>query len=269
MEIDLIIQKKKEIHSSLMEFIDTTENIDIEKLIDDFEQQNYFDNKEEIVSILQMVSKIADNHHRMPNFINKLGEIIHYLIQKIPHQITNDEVYQIYKDNKRILLLLFEQGIIQPDQNIINDINGKYDGNGFPYKHYLYSGIKNFITESESMMIEKEIKAKYKEEINIFIEKCRIGENDSYISFLIRQDLVEEFISYTIRSSTSLSSRIQPSIFETNSFLYQKNPTLIEYAFFYGSDQIVKFLQQRNVSITYSLWPYAIQYDKAEMIHFL
>ena len=96
-----------------------------------------------------------------------------------------------------------------------------------------------------------------------------IGENDSYIYSLIRQGLTEEFISYTNGATISLSSKIQPSIFEKNLFLMQKTPTLIEYAVFFGSIKIIQYLQNNNISLTNSLWLFAVHSDNLELIHFL
>ncbi|KAK8870632.1 hypothetical protein M9Y10_008519 [Tritrichomonas musculus] len=96
-----------------------------------------------------------------------------------------------------------------------------------------------------------------------------MGENDSYIYSLIRQGLTEEFISYTNRATISLLSIIQPSIFETNLFLMQKTPTLIEYASFFGSIEIIQNLQYKNISLTNSMWLYEVHSDNAELIHFL
>ncbi|KAK8843162.1 hypothetical protein M9Y10_025359 [Tritrichomonas musculus] len=205
MEIELNIRQKKEFYSSLMEFIDTNENVELEPLIKDYEKQKNCKNKEEIISTLQLISKIADNHHRLPYFWTKIGKIIQYLIQEIRSQITDFEIYNIFQNTKYVLLSLLEQGIISPDQKIISDIMTRNDANKFPYRHYLYAGIKSFINENDSKMIESEIKQKYNMDINNFEEKCRTGENDSYICTLIRQDLVEEFISYANRSNASLS----------------------------------------------------------------
>ena len=148
-----------------------------------------------------------------------------------PH-ITDFEIYQIFKNNKCILLLLLEQELIQPDTRIITDIMTKHDHNHFPYRHYLYPVIKSFLNEKESEAIEKEIIRKYNQDLSLFEKKCREGENDSYICSLIRQDLAEEFISYVNRANTSLSCKVQPSFFETNAFLVKRSPTLIEYAAF-------------------------------------
>ena len=183
-------------------------------------------------------------------------------------QISDFDIYQIFKNNKRFLLLLFDQGFIQPDEKIISDIMIINYENNFPYSHYLYSGIKSFIDKYTLKTIENKIKTIYKEEITDFVEKCRIGENDSYICSLIRQDSVKEFISYINRKNISLVSEIQPSIFETNSLLLQKTPTLIEYASFFGSIQIVRYLKYSGVSLPSSIWIYGIHSNNAELIHF-
>lgn len=61
MEIELIIREKKEMYSSLMEFIDSSENEDIELLFKEFKKRDYLKNKEESLSTLHLISKIADN----------------------------------------------------------------------------------------------------------------------------------------------------------------------------------------------------------------
>ena len=55
----------------------------------------------------------------------------------------------------------------------------------------------------------------------------------------------------------------------SNSFLNDKNPTLIEYASFFGSIQIFRFLMMNDVELTPSLWLYAIHSKNAELIHLL
>ena len=267
MEIELFIRNKLETYSSIIDFIDSSENTDIKSFIKNFNNQDIFKNQKETISLLHSLSKIAENHHRLPYFLDKLGKIIQYLIQKIRSDISDFKIYQIFKNNKFILLFLLEQKIIQADEKIITDIMITNDKNDFKYSHYLYSGIKSFINEDQKKMIESEIEPKYDGDITNFEKKCRIGENDSYLCSLIRQDSVEEFIAYINRNNTSLSSRIPPSIFETNLFLMQKTPTLIEYSLFYGSMQIIKYLLFNKVLLTNSMWLYAIHSNNAELIH--
>lgn len=48
-----------------------------------------------------------------------------------------------------------------------------------------------------------------------------------------------------------------------------KEQTLIEYATFYGSIQIIQYSQYNNVSLTSSLWSYTVHSNNPELIHFL
>lgn len=109
-----------------------------------------------------------------------------------------------------------------------------------------------------------------REALNNFEEKRNKYENDSYECFLIRNDLIEEFAIYVSKVNLKLSgATVKMSIFETNNFLLKNKPTLIEYATFYGSFQIFKFLQLNNVELTPSLWLYAIHGGNADIIHVL
>ena len=48
-----------------------------------------------------------------------------------------------------------------------------------------------------------------------------------------------------------------------------KKTTLIEYAAFFGSIQIIQYLKYSKVPLTYSLWIYGVHSNNPEMIHFL
>ena len=86
---------------------------------------------------------------------------------------------------------------------------------------------------------------------------------------MIRNDSVEEFIKYVNKNSINLSSQIEFSIFENNSFLINKNPTIIQYAAFFGSIQIIQYLRLNGIELSSSLWFYAIHSNNAELIHLL
>lgn len=57
-------------------------------------------------------------------------------------------------------------------------------------------------------------------------KKCQIGENDDFICTLIRNDSIEDFVTYVNQTNLSLTSQIKPSIYETNSYLIDKEPAL-------------------------------------------
>ena len=102
-----------------------------------------------------------------------------------------------------------------------------------------------------------------------FEQKRLISENENYLCQLIREDSIEEFIIYVNKHNISLDSRIISSIFETNSLLLKKAPTLIEYSAFFGSIQIFQYLHTNGVELKPSLWIYSIHSKNAEMIHLL
>ena len=87
---------------------------------------------------------------------------------------------------------------------------------------------------------------------------------------MIRADSIDDFIIYVNRYNISLSSTINSSIFETNSFLLKnKKTTLIEYAAFFGSIQIFQYLRLNNVILSKRLWLYSIHGKNWELIHLL
>ena len=90
---------------------------------------------------------------------------------------------------------------------------------------------------------------------DIFEKKRKIGENDSDICFFIRNDLIDDFVIFVNKTNYKLESKIETS-FETNSYLINKNPTLIEYATFYESIQILRYLILNKIEINkiYNSW---------------
>ena len=99
-----------------------------------------------------------------------------------------------------------------------------------------------------------------------FYKKRKIGENDEEVCKLIQKDLIEEFIIYVNKNDTNLKKKIEPSVYETNSFLMLTDVTLIEYAAFFGSSQVFKYLYKNGVPLTPSLWNYAIHGNNPELI---
>ena len=99
--------------------------------------------------------------------------------------------------------------------------------------------------------------------------------------------MITEFIVYVTKNNVSFNTNIQLSIYETNSFILnipKKNKpksvfelysskndglTLIEYATFFGSIQIFKYMLINGAKLTSSLWPLAIHSKNAEIIHIL
>ena len=103
-------------------------------------------------------------------------------------------------------------------------------------------------------------------EEDIFLEKRKIGENDTLLCKIIQRDLIDEFIIYINKEKIPISSRIMTSIFETNSFLLENCPTLLEYSAFYGSVQIFRYLINKGAKFTPSLLNFSIHGQNHEII---
>ena len=90
--------------------------------------------KEELEAFLKIICSITNNHRRYHNLYQKEEEILfHYSVQ-IKQTFTNQEIFQIFKNNKRILLFLFQQKIVIPDQSIFHFIIEKSDSKKIPKK---------------------------------------------------------------------------------------------------------------------------------------
>lgn len=229
-----------------------------------FDEQKNQDTKHEFILILRMLSRISNEHHRYPNFFSKFKSFFNFFKDKIKTNFSNIEIFNLFKKNKKIILILIEIGILVIDQTIANIIQkGKFEARNY----HLY-----FQPEIEKTCLNEENKENDKDEekIKVFERNRQIGENDTYLCQLIRNDFLDDFIVYYNKFNFKLSSYIKPSIFETNPFLLkQNNISLIEYATFFGSIQIVKFLIINNVKLTKSLLLYSIHSNNAEMIHLL
>ena len=248
MNIEEIINKMKQIQQYLIEYIDNEDDIEekYQNLIFLFQDQKIQDNKQEIRIVLHLLSQIAKNHFRYSNFHDKIKRILLFFKNEINKYFYKFEIINLFKGNKNIMLFLITEEIIKVDESMIAKMKKSHE------------------------YFSPEFKLKDETLPDIFYENRKIGENDDLICKMIREDLIDEFISHVNKMDTPLQSTIKPSIFETNSFLAKKQPTLIEYAAFFGSIQIFKYLYN-NIPIinTSSLWIYSIHSDNPEMINFL
>lgn len=116
----------------------------------------------------------------------------------------------------------------------------------------------------KSEMLKKELIQLVPNIFTDYDKNRRKGENESYICSLIRSDSVEEFVSYINKNQIPLLIQINRSLFETNKYLIDNNPNLIEYPAFYSSIQIFQYLKFNGVDMTSQLWDYFVHSKNAE-----
>ncbi|KAK8897388.1 hypothetical protein M9Y10_015334 [Tritrichomonas musculus] len=251
-------KEMKAIQESVLEFIENDMPNDVLKK--NFEEYKIYENKPKLITLLHIISMISKYHFRTPNFFEKLEYIIIHFKNEILKYLANFEIFTIFKNSKRILLFLFEEKILNPELSIYNVISQK------EYKKMFY--IEYFLPEFSNFITRNPLKNNIEE--NIFKSKRKEGENDGYLAELIRTDSIDEFIIYINKNNISLTSTINSSIFETNLILLlDSSLSLIEYASFFGSFQIFKYLQLNQVILNTSLLKYAIHGKNPEIIHIL
>ncbi|KAK8899591.1 hypothetical protein M9Y10_001907 [Tritrichomonas musculus] len=271
MNIAEFFDQKMNIRSILLDFIENESNTDADFhnfILQLKESENNIENRNDLKELLHLISKISNNHHRSTHFFSKIYRILLHFKDEILQFFSNYEIFNVFKSNKRILLFLFENKIVLVNESIALTMMHEKKYREYNYDYFFFKEIKNFINDETRQIINEEIAEKYQNEI-IFENKRKAGENDSFIYEIIRNDSIDEFVSYTNQANFPLSAIIKQSIFETNSFLLDKELTIIEYAAFFGSIQILKYLFLNGIELNQSLWIYAIHGKNPEIIHFL
>lgn len=232
MDLQDCFQKMKIIQGKILSIIE--KDSDIEEEFDNLQkmifEERILDNRHKLESLLELISKIAKNHHRQSNFFEKIQKILLSLKNDIKKHFSNYDIFKIFKSHKIIILFLIKEKIIKIEDLIIQKITkGKYVKRRYP--EYFYSEIKDYLDEEtmKELISEPNFSDDYE-------ELRKKGENESYICELIRNDLIEPFISHISKNNIPLGSQIEMSLFETNNQFYKKDPTLIQYAAFYGSN---------------------------------
>ena len=264
-EVTKYIEQMKEIYELFLIFIDNPDpnaEEDYWNLLQTADKYCIKQSKELFNHFIGILINIANDHHRQFGFFEKIERIITNYKETLLNNSTNIEIYQQFKNNKRLLLYLIKEQIIIMDAKITQLIKSKFEINGSLYSNYFLTEI----TKSTDKNNFQNILSHYSNSLEEYDQKRKIGENDSYICSLIRQDLVEKFIEFVNRTNLPLSSKIKQSIFETNHFLIGKEPSLIEYAAFYGSIQIFQYLYLNKVEVSSSLWLYAIHSNNSDLI---
>ena len=269
MEIQKYLQQMEELQSLVLILLDNSEfdESDYKNLIQFITKHEIQTKKDNLQHFLQILSNIYSKHHRDVGFSSKIEKILLDLQNNIKQTLSNSSLYNIFQSNKGILLFLLNQNILTLDESIFNSIIETREENGVKFCHFFIPEIKKFAEERGIKIDESELFDLEPDDLVNYEDKRKTGENESYVCALIRQDLVEEFVSFVTRSNFNLKSQIKKSIYETHSFLNSVNPTLIEYAAFFGSIQIFQYLMMNNAEYDESLWLYAIYSNNAELIH--
>lgn len=274
MSFEESIEKMKRIQSILLQYLE--EEINVEENYENFliiiSEQKINNDKSKLKELLRLINKIGNNHQRVSNLIDKIEQILKYFKKAISKYFSNSEIFEIFKGNKRILLFHIQEKIMIFDEYIYETIkSGKY----LKYKYPQY--FASLSTQDYDKTFRKDrystsnyVIEKMMERFQNNFSTKKKGENDDYLCKIIRYDNVKAFNDYTMKNNISLQSYIKESPYETNVFLLKKNEIkLVEYAAFFGSLNLIRYMNYRGVKLTSRMWEFAIHSRNTELIKYL
>lgn len=283
-EFNAFLTEYIEIQSQLLSYIqancDTVNFTNFTQIISENEITN---SEAKIIPFLLILSQVSGSHYRNSGFLEKINQILLFISPSITTQLQNiDELFNIFKYNKTILLLILKH-IDQfcREANAKNDflyrIFGSDDEDLFQYFYPELRdlcqnnqndakslNINEFNNKVEEYSISKFIKTN-DENIELFNQNRILGENETEISIIIRSDNIDQFIE----KKPAMNHKISSSPFESNEYLLDHSPTLIEYAAFMGSLSIFSYLldNMKPSDINPKILSYAVHGLNIDIIH--
>lgn len=103
---------KKEFHENILNFLESEEDSSFSFFTNFIDTHKIFEDKDEILEIFRLLLSISNNHHRCFSFFDKIGEIIIYLLNLINPALQNSDIFDLFLENKLILLFLFKNNIV-------------------------------------------------------------------------------------------------------------------------------------------------------------
>lgn len=223
------ISAKKELSDEFYQIIEDENIQDITSLLK-------INNENDFKIILHLINNLSNyfysKHH------SKITHFILFNSDYIKQNFTNSEIFNIFQNNKRILLFLIEQKIIEVDFVISMLILTKEENHNFyikyfsnfdliirkeaneyfnqtsstfkSYIYYFFPEIKPFLVQDCVNQIQQTLKKHENFDIN-----RKIGQNEMQLCGLIREDSIKEFIIYVTKNNLSLSMRIQKDHYKT------------------------------------------------------
>ena len=182
----------KSIQEIFLEFLEnvenTEENFNNLKVI--FEDMKIRDNKHDLSLLLHFISSISDNYYCFPSFFDKMERTLGHFKDEIKKYYSNFEIFNIFNQNKRILLFLIKEEFMTVDEDIAKKI-ATCEFLEKNYVEYFAPEMKPFA--NEKWILINEFDKDLPDDFNEMRDK---GENESLICKFIREDLVEDFIAY-------------------------------------------------------------------------
>ena len=112
------IAYKKKLYTSILEFLESSEDNDkpkiqcFERLTQIMKQQYKDGDIEWMQEFLRIIKNVNDSHHRYPNFVRNIQELLQHYKDEIKQTMPNDDLFQLFQDDKLMIHFLLKNGII-------------------------------------------------------------------------------------------------------------------------------------------------------------
>ena len=97
------------IQEMLLDFFENEGNEKLVDIVSYYDSLKIHENQYQFKEILHLITRISDNHNRCNNLLDKIFLILKDFANEIKKYFSNFEIFDIFKNNKRILLFLFEK----------------------------------------------------------------------------------------------------------------------------------------------------------------
>lgn len=244
------LNKLKELQSMLLDV--TSE--DIEKVKEYISSSIFIQTKE---GLRQLSYTIAVALNSRPLKYQQYIDIITFLVPQIKSFFTQDEIVDDIFGHNSIRLRLLEENVI--DFSTIYNYD-RSESTFFFFGPEFKKFYPDYFNEHEIEFRNVDLKKH-------FLLRSE-GMNESEMAILIRNDDIENFQKFVSRLNINLNGNVPKSKYEISFFL-KATTSIIEYAAFYGSLKIFKFLCMNNVSFSDQLREFAVAGGNYDIVHIL
>ena len=249
----------------LQELLINCQDNEIENFVEYIQDNKLTSNKTLLNEVLQSINMAIIAR---PNNLLFYIDLIVALKEVVQNNFRPIEVWNIFESNQNVLLALYEEGCI--DMATIKKKSYR-DRKLLAFFHneliqYDEKYFKNSINE---LGMNDEIRSISMDE-NKFFENRKIGHCEWELADIIRRDDVGAFQDYINQTNMNLDTQIHPTVFESDQTInsrFTPLPTLMEYAAFFNSINIFKYLWMNHATLTELLPRYAISGGNCEMVH--
>lgn len=251
------VQNMSELTNILLENLDKSPTNSILIIKTSLQSSRIFENRCKMREFLWILSHISKNHCHVSHFLGKVEELLTSMESEIKQICCPQDLINIGKTNKLFLLFFLEHNLLSFELFSKQDFMKSE-----PFISFFSYELKHLAATNQVCVGQT----------NTFIQNRKLGENDSEICIIIRLDLSDSFIPLYTQLKYSPDTIIPYSIYETNEELDKitgNRLTIIEYAAFFGSSNIFKYLFLQKPSLPENLWKCAIHGRNYEIIHLL